>query len=74
MGRTNLTSNKRAFRRNPRSFLDKITKQPLSITIDDGVTSYEVLVSPTTGTVLNSDDLPPSVSIKIIRDTDILER
>ena len=66
MARTNLTSNKRSFRRNPRSFLDKITEAPLEITINDGVNpEYTIVISTTTGKVQNSEDLPPGTSLEV---------
>ena len=71
MSRRNLTRARRAFRSNPRSFLNKITEQPISITIDDGVTPYTVKVSPISGNVLNQDELPASLNFTVSRSLDL---
>ena len=69
MARKNLTSNERGFGKNPKTFLDKVTEAPITITINDGINpEYTVTVSPTTAKVTNEDSLPPSVSVSVERD------
>ena len=71
MSRKTLVSNRRAFRKNPSSFIDRITKQPLSIEINDGVNPpYTITVSPVLGEVTNADNLPDSTEIRVTRETD----
>ena len=69
VSRRNLTSNKRAFGKNPKAFLDKVTEAPLSVTINDGVNpEYTIKINPTTAKVTNSESLPGSVSVDTSRD------
>lgn len=68
MSRRNLTANKRAFRRNNKSFLNMITEAPLTLTIDLGGGPVEVNVSPITGAVTNDEDLPSGATIVVKRD------
>jgi hypothetical protein len=69
MARNNLTSKKRAFRQNPKTFLNKITEAPVSITINDGVNPpYTVSYNTNAGTV-DLSDAPPGVTVEVERDT-----
>lgn len=68
MSRRNLTSNKRSFRRNPKSFIDKVTDQPIVVAVDDGVNpEYEIKIDPRTAKVTTSS-APGGVNIGIRRD------
>lgn len=58
MARNDLTRNKRAFRSNNRNFLNRVSKAPISITLDDGINPpTTVKVSPITAEILNSQAL-----------------
>lgn len=70
MARKNQTSNRRAFRRNPSNFLDRVTKTPLSITIDTGSGPVQIIINPVSGSVQNTDDLPPGTTVEVGRDTE----
>jgi hypothetical protein len=72
VSRKNLTSNRRSFGRNPRSFLDKVSEAPITLTINDGVNpEYTISVSTQTAKVLNSDSLPASVDVSSERETTV---
>lgn len=71
MSRRNLTSKKRSFKQNPRSFIDRVTKQPLAVEIDDGVNPpYTLKVSTVLGTVTDTENLPDTVEVVVRRDQD----
>lgn len=60
--RRNLTSNERAFRSNPRSFLNMITESPINLEISDGLGgTVKVVVSPITATIQNPESVPPGL-------------
>lgn len=58
MSRRGLTSNRRSFRRNSRSFLNQISKSPIDILVDDGVNPpYTIAVNPVNNVIQNQDEL-----------------
>ncbi len=64
MSRRNLTSNRRSFGRNPRTFLDKVSESPIALEVNDGVNpTYTISVDPLTAVILNRDSLPGTVSV-----------
>lgn len=66
MSRQNLTANRRAFRRNPKSFLDKVTEAPIEITLSDGVSpEVRLVVDPKTASLANEDELPPGYTANV---------
>lgn len=65
MSRQNLTSNKRAFRKNERVFLDKVTEAPIEIDINDGVNPpYSITVDPKAQTPIVSSTAPGGVNVE----------
>lgn len=75
MARRNLTSEKRSFGKNPKTFLDKVSDAPIDIKIKDGANpEYTVTVDPRTAQVLNKDSLPGSVSTSSSRSNTPTER
>jgi len=68
MARSNLTSNKRAFGKDPRAFLNQVTKAPIRLTIDDGVNpAYSVDINPLTLQVTSSDAFFSLATVKAER-------
>lgn len=65
MSRQNLTSNKRAFRKNERVFLDKVTDSPVEIEINDGVNpAYTITVDPRAQSPIVNSTAPVGVNIE----------
>lgn len=67
MSRRNLTSNERAFRKNPRSFLKDSENTPIQVVVDNGVLKEPTVIQidPKTLAFSATDGtpLPPSVTV-----------
>lgn len=55
--RRKLTSNKRAFRKNSKAFLNQVTKTPIDITVTIDGTPVTITVDPITADIRNQDTL-----------------